>query len=143
MGTQETLNTEHWSMYLSMMTLTKIKTNGIKNKRWTTLESMVHNITKEKKSFRIVLFIHGFSNETKKCLDKMRAHHIATISKARTPINLPDKNYHPNRAPGTHASHQSVCAPGAIIIMLITRGANPKIWKTHSWKSKTTARLAL
>ena len=120
MGTQEILNTEHWSMHPSMMTLTRIETKGIKKKKWATLESMVHNITKEKKQLRIVLFIHGFSDETKKCLDKMTAHHIATISKARTPINLPDKNYHPNRAPGTHARHQSVCASGAIRIMMIT-----------------------
>ena len=107
------------------------------------MENIVHTITKEKKPLRIMLVIHGFSDGTKKCLDKMRAHHIATISKARTPINLPDKNYHPNKTPGTHARHQSVCAPGAIRIMLITRGTNPKLWNTQPWKAKTAARLAL
>ena len=30
MGTQEILNTEHWSMYPSMMTFTTIETNAIK-----------------------------------------------------------------------------------------------------------------
>jgi hypothetical protein len=104
---------------------------------------MIYNITKEKRPLRMVLFIHGFSDATKKCLDQMRAHHIATIRKKCTPISLPDINYHPNKAPGTHARHQSACAPGAIRIMLITREANPKIWKTQSWKAKTAARLAL
>jgi hypothetical protein len=33
MGAQETLNTEHWIRYPSMMTLTEIKTEGMENKR--------------------------------------------------------------------------------------------------------------
>ena len=92
---------------------------------------------------RIVLFIHGLSDGTKECLDKMRTYHITTISKAPNPINLPGKNHHPNKASGTHARHQSGCAPGAIRIMLITQGTSPKMWKTQPRKAKTAARLAL
>ena len=40
------------------------------NKRWAALINIVQKITQEKMKVTIVLIIHGYSEKTKKCLDK-------------------------------------------------------------------------
>ena len=107
-------------------------------KRWELVEYMIKENYKIHKKVKIVIVVHGESEETNKRLKDMWVIQHFEIPRQRVPLTFSNRKTNTNKLNmNRHARHMSACAKGKIRMFIINTNIEENQEKVQKTKRRT------